>query len=87
MYMYYYFALQSNLNLNATVCGETGFHYACENGHLKIVENLVQKSIEFNINLNATTIRGKTGYDYAIENGHTKIVDMLRQKSMYLVQY
>ena len=31
----------------------TGFHYACQNGHLDVVEYLLEKSAELNINVNA----------------------------------
>ena len=44
---------------------------ACENGHSKIAEMLIQKSAELNIDLNAKhRLFGRTAFHLAYENGH-----------------
>ena len=44
---------------------------ACENGHSKIAEMLIQKSAELNIDLNAKhRLFDRTAFHLAYENGH-----------------
>ena len=44
---------------------------ACENGHSKIAEMLIQKSAELNIDLNAKhRLFDRTSFQLAYENGH-----------------
>ena len=61
--------------------GRTPLHLACEYGHVKVVEIIIQKSADFNIDLNAKDQRGKTAFHLACWNGHSKIAEMLIQKS------
>ena len=42
---------------------------------------ILQKSKEFNIDLNAKTTNGMTALHYAVKNGDTKLVEMIIQKS------
>ena len=42
----------------------------------------LQKSDEFNIDLNTKDIVGKTAFHLACNNGHSKIAEMLMQKSV-----
>ena len=42
---------------------------------------ILQKSKEFNIDLNAKTTNGMTALHYAVRNGDTKLVEMIIQKS------
>ena len=44
-------------------------HYACGSGQVRIVELLIENSVECNINLNAKDDVGKAGFHYACENG------------------
>ena len=49
---------------------------ACENGHSKIAEMLIQKSAELNIDLNAKDrMFDRTAFHLACENGHSKLSD------------
>ena len=51
---------------------------ACENGHSKIAEMLIQKSGELDIDLNTKhRLFGRTAFHLACENGHSKIAEML----------
>ena len=61
--------------------GNKAFQKACENGHLKMVEMLIQKSTKFNIDFNAKDEHGSTSFHYACEKGDSKIAEMLIQKS------
>ena len=44
----------------------------------------MQKSVEFNIDLNAKDRHGKTGFDYVFRNGSSKMKKMIIQKSAEL---
>jgi len=65
----------------------TGFHYACKRGDVKIVELMIKKSVECNINLNAIDDwqrcnkkkAGKTGYNYS--NGNGQVTRLIRDNS------
>jgi len=54
---------------------------ACENGHSKIAEMIIQKSTKFNIELNTKDLWGMTAFHMACQWGHSKIVEMLIKKS------
>ena len=41
---------------------QTAFHFACLEGHTKIVEMIIQKSVELNIKLNVGNCFGMTGF-------------------------
>ena len=75
-----------NIDLNSTsLKRRTGFHLACENGHVKIVEMLIQKSDELNINLNAVNLirkEGRTAFQWSCENGNFKIIEVLMENSI-----
>ena len=58
------------INLNEVErTGKTAFHLACENGHLRTVEILLQKSAIFGIDPNAKSNNGRTGFQYACFGG------------------
>ena len=61
--------------------GSQFFHLTCQNGHLELAEMLIQKSVEFKIDLNAKDFGGFTAFENACLSGHTKIVEMLLEKS------
>ena len=48
-------------------------------GNFEIVEMLVQKSTEFNINLNAEGYGKRTAFHYAVEKRELKSAEMLVQ--------
>ena len=48
--------LNIDLNTKDRLWELTGFHLACESGHLEIAEMLVQYSAEFNIDISMVTI-------------------------------
>ena len=62
---------------------ETPFHIASKYGHWRIVELLILKSIDLNINLNATTLKNKlTAFHYACRHsGQPKLVELLMLSS------
>ena len=57
---------------------------ACKNGHLMIIEMLIQKTVEFSIDLNAEDNDGYTAFHNACKNGHFEVVEILMQKSIEL---
>ena len=59
----------------------TASNYACQRGHLKIVEMLVQKSAAFNIQINAKNDFGWTAFHAVCSNGHSEIAKLLIQVS------
>ena len=61
--------------------GMTAFHLASKNGHLKIAELIVQKSAEFNIDLDAKTDNGMTAFHFSCQAGHFKIAELIMKKS------
>ena len=69
--------------------GKTPFHLACQFGHFKIAEIIVQKSAEFNLDLNSKDDDGTTAFHWACINGHSMgnftIAKMIVQKSAELV--
>ena len=54
---------------------------ACEKGHSKMVKVLIQKSAEFNIDLNAKDKFGTTIFHQACMDGWSKIAEILIQNS------
>ena len=48
-------------------------HFVCEDKKLKTAKMLVQKSDEFNIDLNAKDINGKTAFHWACKEGEKKM--------------
>merc|ERR1712012_933439 len=57
------------------------FQRACKNGHIKMAKILIQRSAEFNIDLNSKGKNGITGFHYACELENSKVVEILVQKS------
>ena len=53
-----------------------------EKGYSNIAEFLIEKSIEFNIDLNIQDESGRTGFHYACMKNHLKLAEMLIQKSV-----
>ena len=73
-----------NINLNSVnggafsdIRGETGFHIACQSGDVELVELIIKKSVDFNIDLNVKDCHGKTGFQHACSSDQVKklIVD------------
>ena len=60
---------------------ETGFRFACEAGHIKIVEMMTCKAVSLELNLAAKDVFGRTGFQLACHAGHTNIVEMMIDKS------
>ena len=50
---------------------------ACQYGYTKIVELLMQNSVEFNIELNSEGTNASTSLHLACKNDHPKIVEIL----------
>ena len=71
----------TNLNAKDKTFGTTAFHLACESGNSNIVDMLVQKSAEFNINLNEKDVFGHSGFHNACNGGHLKVAKMLMLSS------
>jgi len=63
--------------------GDTGFHLACFNGNLNVVQFLLQKGFDMNIGRND----GATGFHLACFNGNLNVVQFLLQEGfdMYVV--
>ena len=60
----------------------TPFHIACEKGHFRIAEFIMKRSIEYNIDLNSTSIYGLKGFHFACLSGHVTIVELLIKNSV-----
>ena len=56
------------------------FHLAYKNGRLGIIELLIQKSAEFNIEVNDKVETGRIAFHLAYKNGHLEIVYLRCQK-------
>ena len=54
--------------------GQTPFMLACQHGNLKIAWIILQKAVEFNIDLNSQDKNGKTAYHWACQNGQSKVI-------------
>ena len=55
--------------------GRTAFHFACQFGHSKIAEMLMNKSTELNIELNVKDkYKGITAFHSACIHGHSKVI-------------
>ena len=61
----------------------TALHMACQYGHSNIVEILINKSIDFDIDLNAENAEGWTAFYLACQNDHPKIAEMLNKSSKF----
>ena len=62
----------------------TGFQLACKFGHLKLAEMLLEKSVNFDIDIHAMNANGQTAFHLACDKGQTEIVQLLLQKSSQL---
>ena len=66
--------------------GETPFILACIFGRSKIVEIMIQNSVDFNIDLNAKSdnecFASFSGFQLACLNEHFDVVEMIVQKSI-----
>ena len=60
---------------------ERGFMIACHEGHINIVQMIVDKSVPLELDLADQSIFGHTGFQFACEGGHTKVVELLLDKS------
>ena len=60
-------SIKYNIDLNAkdSLHGYTGFHFACFEGHVEIVEILVDNAEEFDIDLRVKDFFDRTGLDIA----------------------
>jgi len=56
--------------------GETGFHLACFNGKLNVVQFLLQKGFDMNVRGNG----GETGFHWACDRGKLNVVHFLVEK-------
>ena len=57
---------------------------ACDYGHSKLAEILVQKSAELNFTLDAKDNLGRTAFHLACEYGYSRLAKMIVQKSAEL---
>ena len=64
-------------------CGKTSFHLACKNGHLNIVEYLLENT-NLNVDINAKDSNSWTGFILASENGYSNVARLLMEKSVIL---
>ena len=60
--------------------GNTSFHNACECGHFRIVEMMIEHSESLELDLKAKDSHGKTGYQLAKANGSYNIVNLIQTK-------
>ena len=76
-----------NIDVNAKdMYGKTGYHLACQNSQVRIVESLIKNSVEFNKDLNAK-VNGKTGYDFSSGQVKKLIFDNSAQFNIDLNNY
>ena len=57
-------SIEKNIDLNwkpEHFQRRTGFHVACKEGHVEIVELLIENAVKFNIDLNSKDEYGLTG--------------------------
>ena len=70
-------SVELNIDLNAKdTADRTALHWACINGHFKIVEIILKKSTELNIDLNTANVFGQTAFYEAYIHGHSKTAEM-----------
>merc|ERR1712165_478305 len=53
------------------------FMWACKNGHLHIVNRLLETPEEGGVRVDEKDMEGNTGFMWACKNGHLKIVNRL----------
>ena len=72
------FREESTKNPNNEIDGKTPFLLACEYGHIEIAKMMIEKSAEFQIDLNekgnAKDANGDTAFMLACANGHFKVI-------------
>ena len=61
--------------------GKTAFHLACQNGHSKVVEMLIQISAKIGMKLNEKDDIGRTGFHWASCNGNEEAVETILDHS------
>ena len=75
-----------NIELNSrSLMHSTAFHLSCMNGHSEIVEMLIRKSNELNIDLNAvdyTRHEGRTAFQWVCAVGNSEIAKILMENSI-----
>ena len=65
-----------NMDLNAkTTCGNTGFHFACKGGHIKMANLMMSKAA--NLKLDIKNNRGETGFDTAKRCDRATIMNLI----------
>ena len=69
-----------NLNITDLAFGKTGFHYACQNGHLETVLLLLESSVDFDIDVSANPYSG-TVLHLACSNGHSNVAEVILKNS------
>jgi len=62
-----------DIKVGSTEHGETGFHFACERGHLNVIQFLVEQEFDMNV----YDDDGLTGFHLACIFGHLNVVKFL----------
>ena len=73
-------SVKFNIDVKHPWSGRTAFHWACAEGNSNIAEMIIQKSTEFNIDLNAKDKSGRTAFHWACLSGHgtkSSIMEMM----------
>ena len=65
---------------------KTGFYWACANGHVKVVEALLNER-SGRINYNVVGREGLSGYLVAFEKGHTDLVKLFLETSVFKFKF
>ena len=69
------------IDLNTTDnCGLTAFHLACRNGHIRIIDMMIEWSESLELDLKAEDRDGKTGYQLAKYHGRIDVVNLIQTK-------
>ena len=70
-----------NIDINAIdEKGRSGFHWACQRGHVKLVQLFLQESHRIKIDIDATDNDRKSAYELASEYGHSDVEKLLSKR-------
>ena len=79
-------SLELKINLkNKDRYGYTAFHLACQNGHIRIVDMMIEQSKSLELDLKAEDSDGQTGYQRAKAYRETDVVNLIQTKMPSLV--